>query len=145
MQNKVTSTHLQVSCMRYANKCLQSFTHDTSQTFTGQVPFQELKIDSAVIFAVLEGQLPQRLPSERSNGLTNTIWELMARCWNKDPSSRPSAEAAVGWIKREVGESLPETTWDAYPSSYSIRTALRPSHFCPSKGEIEADLSKWRP
>lgn len=55
------------------------------EVFTGEVPFYE-KSPYAAMTAILNGERPPR-PAHSS--CTNYLWNLIQRCWDKDPSLRP--------------------------------------------------------
>ncbi|KAG8875059.1 hypothetical protein FRB97_005451, partial [Tulasnella sp. 331] len=67
------------------------------EVMTGKIPFCEIAQDLhglEVLMAILRGDKPspkyyQELPAH------SPLWALMRRCWDKDPSSRPSMEAVI--------------------------------------------------
>ncbi|KAK7037350.1 hypothetical protein VNI00_011100 [Paramarasmius palmivorus] len=56
----------------------------------GFVPFYEMNQDAAILLAIINGQLPSR-PTDTSDEL----WSLMSQCWEREPKSRPIAEALL--------------------------------------------------
>ncbi|KAF8597459.1 kinase-like protein [Ceratobasidium sp. AG-I] len=62
------------------------------EIFTGSLPYAEFRQDFSVIRAIDKKQTPKRPkilsgPESRAN----TMWELLLRCWDHDPSARPDA------------------------------------------------------
>ncbi|TEB37673.1 kinase-like protein [Coprinellus micaceus] len=55
---------------------------------TGSVPYHNLIMDPAVIFAIIRRNLPERPPN-----LPNVVWRLLERCWDFSPTNRPSMRA----------------------------------------------------
>lgn len=61
------------------------------ELMTGQQPFNDINGDMTVIIALSKWQLPPRPGSlASSRGLTDDLWALLLKCWNKDPKSRPT-------------------------------------------------------
>ncbi|KAG9093265.1 hypothetical protein FRC07_011498, partial [Ceratobasidium sp. 392] len=58
------------------------------EIITGKVPYAEYKTDSAVIVALTKKRLPRR-PTQAI--CHDSMWSLLAACWNHDPEARPSA------------------------------------------------------
>lgn len=55
------------------------------------MPFDHLKNDGAVVVEVLVRQRhPNRPVGSDARQLTNSLWELLLRCWARDPEARPS-------------------------------------------------------
>ena len=57
-----------------------------TQVLTGEVPFSSEKTNWMVLQAVLRGDRPSR-PEHPS--CTDGLWELIQRCWDHEPHSRP--------------------------------------------------------
>lgn len=72
----------------------------TTQVFTDKVPFSD-RSEYMAVFAVLNGERPPR-PTHAT--CTDVLWDLMERCWEDDPYSRP-----------EVGEVLKIVSSSAAP------------------------------
>ncbi|KAF9648138.1 kinase-like protein [Thelephora ganbajun] len=60
------------------------------EVLTGLRPFHNLS-PFAVVVAVQKGGRPRKPPNARSLGLSDKLWELVLRCWNKSSSARPTA------------------------------------------------------
>ena len=58
------------------------------QVFTGTIPFSHLGITYEVVKEPVVGMRPSR-PTHPA--LTEPLWELMQRCWDKEPLVRPEA------------------------------------------------------
>ncbi|KZT03176.1 kinase-like protein [Laetiporus sulphureus 93-53] len=71
------------------------------ETFTGRVPFDECPRDAMVILKIISGHRPSRpdSPDLKALGLSDQIWQLMEKCWSREPKDRPCA--------RSVMEDLP--------------------------------------
>ena len=67
--------------------CLISF----HKTFTGKPPFNN-SVPTAVAVGILAGTRPER-PTHPN--LTDSIWNLTQRCWNKDTKQRPDISEIV--------------------------------------------------
>ena len=66
-----------------------------TQVFTGASPFGNLE-PIMVMAAIIRGGRPQR---PNHPGISDSLWELIQRCWDRSPSKRPEAS--------EVSEVLP--------------------------------------
>jgi len=67
------------------------------ELFTKQVPFSEIRQDTAVTYRVWNGEFPKRPQDDEivARGLDDTMWGLMMDCWNVAPEQRPSATDIV--------------------------------------------------
>lgn len=83
------------------------------QIFSGNVPFQEIRLDGTVIFAVCTGNRPTRPSHELaiSRGLEDTTWHLIETCWDQDPDKRPVVSKVV-----EMINALPNLPVDGRPA-----------------------------
>ncbi|KAF8696525.1 neurotrophin receptor, partial [Rhizoctonia solani] len=61
------------------------------EIYTGNPPFMEMRNDFQVMFAVIQGTLPQRPSPEASPQLINQMWDLMTWCWARNNERRPNA------------------------------------------------------
>jgi hypothetical protein len=64
---------------------------------TNDIPFSEYTNDAQVIFAIMTGNTPTRRASaadcpEAGNDSRENIWQLLQRCWDRDPSQRPMTD-----------------------------------------------------
>lgn len=64
------------------------------ELLTGKQPFSEYRSGAAVISALVRGRQPKR-PTEHIEWLGDGVWALMQRCWDREPSSRPTMEEVV--------------------------------------------------
>ncbi|KAF9646470.1 kinase-like protein [Thelephora ganbajun] len=87
-----------------------SFAMVMIEVFTSAVPFGNVSHYKAMS-AVVEGERP---PRPKHPAVTGGLWELMRRCWNQDPFSRPEVSEILqalstldppAW-KRLIGYSL---------------------------------------
>jgi serine/threonine protein kinase len=61
------------------------------EIFTDNMPFSHIPNEAFIPLAIRDGKLPTRPDQGISvRGLSNVMWDLMERCWNRDPGSRPS-------------------------------------------------------
>ena len=61
------------------------------QVLTGLYPFHHLG-RYAVLLAVREGEHPERPPHEESPVFSQQLWELALQCWDRSPSTHPTAQ-----------------------------------------------------
>ncbi|CAE6465975.1 unnamed protein product [Rhizoctonia solani] len=107
-----------------------AFGMTTLELFTGLPPFADINNDIAVLLKYQKGARPPRpkdtrglnkkvnrprARSPRERGLVRDVcvpmddgtWNLVEKCWNQDPSLRPSANGILEWFmqkkKRRVG------------------------------------------
>ncbi|KIK64865.1 hypothetical protein GYMLUDRAFT_258826, partial [Collybiopsis luxurians FD-317 M1] len=60
------------------------------EILTLQPPFNTKKNDGAVIHSLSKGERPAR--PQQNIWCTDSLWELMDRCWAQDPSARPDSQ-----------------------------------------------------
>ena len=49
---------------------------------------------------VLEDERPPRPRDSEKLGFSNDVWEMLQRCWEKEPSSRPSVDIVSACLKQ---------------------------------------------
>ncbi|ELU40226.1 Vegetative incompatibility protein [Rhizoctonia solani AG-1 IA] len=69
------------------------------EIITGEVPYSQCQRDYQVITKVLQGTLPER-PTEqlKEDSSGNQIWELLLKCWDRDPDARKSAKEVAEFL-----------------------------------------------
>ncbi|EMD36773.1 hypothetical protein CERSUDRAFT_51530 [Gelatoporia subvermispora B] len=89
---------------------IYSFAMVVWELFTGWIPFRHLVSSDMVSTLVMKGmRLKPRPPATIPLGLSDTIWELMQKCWSQDPEARPTAASIVvsldgeNWHARQLG------------------------------------------
>ncbi|CCO31793.1 hypothetical protein BN14_05843 [Rhizoctonia solani AG-1 IB] len=55
-----------------------------------------IKTKKSDIYALGMGGVPNRPMELKANEPGDQMWELLMSCWDKDPSSRPSARELIG-------------------------------------------------
>ncbi|KAH9171467.1 kinase-like domain-containing protein [Lactarius sanguifluus] len=58
------------------------------EIFTDNVPFNLIPNEAFIPLVIRDGTLPTR-PEGNDKGLTDAMWDLMNRCWRREPESRP--------------------------------------------------------
>ncbi|KAG8894156.1 hypothetical protein FRB99_001434 [Tulasnella sp. 403] len=61
------------------------------EVLSGFVPFHQLELQEAVMYAVLTAERPPQEPSLFAGEEFHPIWTVAAACWDADPTRRPSA------------------------------------------------------
>ena len=61
---------------------------------TGKEPFYYVKRQPEVLMRIQQGQRPERPtdPEVIERGLDDKLWDLLQRCWLREPEERPSIE-----------------------------------------------------
>ncbi|KAJ7666759.1 kinase-like domain-containing protein [Mycena polygramma] len=109
------------------------------EILTGRVPFWELPNDMNVMFRVTEGKRPSRPLPDSGTQISDTFWELLQNCWDKDAELRPTAAQIV---KRLTGPLIRATTvssttdWDDQFTS-KFRRSFHSQPILPSVAEVE--------
>jgi tetratricopeptide (TPR) repeat protein len=62
----------------------------TAQLFSGQLPFEHIRSDFAVMIQVMRGARPSKPSASIEVGFTDDLWDIMQRGWAETPSDRPS-------------------------------------------------------
>jgi hypothetical protein len=68
-----------------------------TKVYTGRIPHDGLQNDVQVLLAVTKGIRPERPGSE--TGIFDELWELVSRCWQQDPGSRPTMQGVVETVR----------------------------------------------
>lgn len=69
-----------------------------SQVLAGKPPFAG-KVEAAVIFSVFRDDRPPRPVHPEA---TDHVWDMIQRCWNRDPLSRLTAAEVVDILEAEL-------------------------------------------
>lgn len=91
------------------------------------MPFHELRNDGAIVMALFKGKRPTRPSAEISdaNGLSDSMWALMEKCWREFPRERPTStqivEALSNFPSAKAEEPMSCEWTESLPS--------RPSYF----------------
>ncbi|KAG9009970.1 hypothetical protein FRB90_008052 [Tulasnella sp. 427] len=88
----------------------------------GQIPFQNVNQDAAVIYRVIMGDLPSLTEDARMT-LVRALGNLMAQCWSLNASQRPKAKdckMALSWTPKIV----PSPIADRLTPAVRFREAL---------------------
>ena len=80
---------------------------------TGSTPFHPLR-DAEISFKVLQGDRPLKPANASDSGISDGLWQLLARCWNADDSKRPQINEIFQHLCHE-----PARGWDYPPSGLS--------------------------
>ncbi|KAI9457793.1 hypothetical protein BJY52DRAFT_1223704 [Lactarius psammicola] len=60
------------------------------EIFTDNVPFSHIQNEIYLPLVIRDGSLPTRPEDDiTTKGLTDAMWDLMNRCWRREPESRP--------------------------------------------------------
>ncbi|KAG8767262.1 hypothetical protein FRC12_006363 [Ceratobasidium sp. 428] len=109
------------------------------EILTDQVPFPKLLNDMNVMFAIAnEGLIPDRPSQLKAQSLRHDRWwQLLQRCWDRDPSLRPKANE---WeqLERDFGTLAPS---QPHPENHIPRSADIPSTITQTNGQDEQDLT----
>ncbi|KAJ1302484.1 hypothetical protein OPQ81_002802 [Rhizoctonia solani] len=65
------------------------------EAFTGTVPYAHCRWDFNVMMMVEKGIYPTRPMDQLNDQRGDQIWNLLVRCWDRDPVIRPSAKQVV--------------------------------------------------
>ncbi|CAE7081034.1 unnamed protein product, partial [Rhizoctonia solani] len=69
------------------------------EIFTGQVPYLNCRSDISVIKTVERGTLPTRPTKLGSDHNGDKMWQLLVRCWSRNPRERPSSGYLAGVLE----------------------------------------------
>lgn len=67
---------------------------------TGTSPFAKRGKTELACKVVLENERPQKPRDSGKLGFTNNVWEILQRCWDKNPSARPSIDIVSAYLKQ---------------------------------------------
>lgn len=74
------------------------------EIFTDNLPFSHIQNETYIPLVIRDGKLPTRPEDDiTTRGLTNAMWDLMNRCWRREPESRPKMPE----IREDIQNMLP--------------------------------------
>ncbi|KAJ8083302.1 hypothetical protein PM082_009174 [Marasmius tenuissimus] len=112
------------------------------EIFTGLQPFPELANEMAVAFNVAQGKRPSR-PAGLLE-LSDAMWALMVACWDATPSSRPTAENALGKAANLMtSKSPPASDWSEslFTQVWENVEYCASSHVSPNESRLKSKQS----
>lgn len=65
------------------------------EVLSGEAPFASTHRISRVIADVIAGVKPSRPQGTRGVWFTDSLWEVLKRCWRREPGDRPSIETVL--------------------------------------------------
>lgn len=91
------------------------------QVLCGEIPFADITNDIRVVFAVKDGQRP-----ERAQQISQVNWEFIQQCWNSQPFKRPLLPAIHEFLEQSFEtpcydgiEAAAAGIWVFYPQNVS--------------------------
>ncbi|TFK23026.1 kinase-like protein [Coprinopsis marcescibilis] len=101
------------------------------EVLTGKVPFYEYPRDPTVCLKVMAGQRPmkptQNQVSSSRWGMMDKLWPIMKKCWDHDPSKRPSASEILmqePFLGLDKTDPRPPNMWKGFTAS-QFRNAMQ--------------------
>ena len=76
------------------------------ELFTGEVPFGWMNGNAWVLERVLMGTRPENPSGAGEVGLTDSMWELICRCWEQNPARRPTMKEVVRGLETLVCDDI---------------------------------------
>jgi len=74
------------------------------ELLSGDVPYSEIRQDLSVLQAIDKGGLPNRPRTDATlDGLSESVWLLLRRCWQIEPKSRPPISVVKAALQRIRG------------------------------------------
>jgi cyclophilin family peptidyl-prolyl cis-trans isomerase len=96
------------------------------EVFSGRVPFGNMKNESVVI-QIASGKRPAKPQAAEQLGLTAEMWKFIEKCWNANPSKRPTIDEVVsaweGFVNGYVPSSFGSPTSQCITSRDNSRTS----------------------
>jgi len=70
------------------------------QIFTGQPPYDHIRLTTEVLFRMQNGERPQRPtnPEVIQRGFDDKLWMVAVGCWDADPEKRPSIDRVLDYL-----------------------------------------------
>ena len=70
------------------------------EVLSGHIPFHDLRNDDLVGAKILAGIRPERPQGVEGVWFTDTVWEILERCWKQQPADRPDVSDALECFER---------------------------------------------
>ena len=95
------------------------------KAFTGKHPFSDFT-DMVAVSKIMDGERPLRPREAQELGLTDSVWDMTLRCWQRDPAHRPAIMEVVGSLRERSVYCLSNGT-STVTCSYRLCVANLPS------------------
>ncbi|KAK6992507.1 kinase domain-containing protein [Favolaschia claudopus] len=109
------------------------------EIMTGTVPFRELSNDMQIMFRVLKGERPERLPSCTGTPALDSVWELVEMCWDAEKEKRPQTDEInkrLIQVPIAAATTLMQSDWDDQFTA-KFRRSINMQPLLPSVNELE--------
>ncbi|KAF8168726.1 kinase-like domain-containing protein [Pholiota molesta] len=108
------------------------------ELLSGEVPFSSIPRDIAVLRELDNGKLPKHPGrSATAQGLSDEIWALLQKCWQRKPESRPSIEEIKKSLMVLKGLASPQADIKIPLTARLSRFSIRQSGSRPSTSSSE--------
>jgi len=67
------------------------------QVLTGEAPFREFK-PLELAYHVSHGARPEKPANAKAIGVSDSLWELIQKCWGDDRTRRPQIQEVVAGV-----------------------------------------------
>ena len=108
---------------------------DQDQVLTGSPPFTRRENKELACKIVLEGERPLRPTDSGKLGLTDEVWGTLQRCWEKEPSARPSIDEVSAYLR------LATENWVVDVPAFMLASKAGIEQVVSSKGEQARDFA----
>lgn len=100
-------------------------------------PFYPLR-DAEISYKVLHGERPAKPINASDSGISDGLWQLLARCWDKDDTRRPEINEIFQHLHQEPEKWLnfPPSRLPQAPSYESIPMSATHKHGNGSRPEL---------
>ncbi|KAJ7621228.1 kinase-like domain-containing protein [Roridomyces roridus] len=124
-----------------------AFAHVCYEILTGKAPFFDIKPEAAVMFKILDGSRPERLPSCMGSPVLDNLWNLLQHCWKANWTERPKIEEIVqrliSPLIRATTSVQFETDWN-HKFSSRFRRSLQVDPLLPSVNQLEETIFGYK-
>ncbi|KAF8956500.1 kinase-like domain-containing protein [Flammula alnicola] len=88
---------------------------------SGKKPYHNIDPNSLIKHVVIDGKVPTR-----DHSIEKTQWEMIKKCWNKDPKKRPKISEVAAKIQEWYAEAVKDSP-DDHPESNDLWDSQDPS------------------
>ena len=78
-----------------------------TQLMSGRLPYFHVSSDITILARIRSGKLPAR---KRYEAVPHGVWDILVRCWARDPELRPTMSEVKGYLDVAVVEDGLEST-----------------------------------
>jgi len=114
---------------------IYSFAMVAIEVFTGKVPFPDMP-NTKVIIITSQGRRPKKPEDAQYLGLSDSVWNMIKRCWHEKPDQRPTTSEVVVFFRQAAAAFIEPAISEAGYTVASTQESTMPPLVAPFPDQL---------